>query len=295
MAPRTESHTPLSRLRQILLGRDYQEVITYSFVDPELQASLLPEDEAIMLANPISSEMSAMRTGLLPGLVATVSHNLNRQQTRVRIFESGLKFLRRGNDMLQEAVLGGAICGTRAEEQWGVESARVDFFDIKGDVEAVLGLTAGELAFRPAAHPALHPGQSAEVLLDGEAIGFVGALHPAVQQKLSLAAVSQARIPAFRPLSRFPAIRRDLAIVVEQSVSRQQVEESIRMDASEILQDLILFDVYVGKGIDSGRKSLALGLTLQDNSRTLTDEEVEGFIAKVVSGLETRLGATLRV
>jgi len=306
MAPRPEAHTPLSRLRQLLLGRDYQEVITYSFVDPQLQTVLQPGQSGIALANPISSEMSEMRTGLLPGLVATVRHNLNRQQNRVRIFESGLKFIRQGNDILQEAVLGGAICGTRAEEQWGVASAKVDFFDLKGDVEALLSLSEGELVFRPASHPALHPGQSAEVVLDGQIVGFLGALHPGVQQELgidpavfvfelSLAALTRARIPAFRPLSRFPAIRRDLAIVVEQSVSRQQVEESIRMDASEILQDLILFDVYVGKGIDSGRKSLALGLTLQDNSRTLTDEEVEGFIAKVVSGLEARLGATLRV
>ncbi|MBD3670380.1 MAG: phenylalanine--tRNA ligase subunit beta [Gammaproteobacteria bacterium] len=306
MRPRTERHLPLTRLRQLLVARDYQEVITYSFVDPELQAILEPGVKGVSLSNPISSEMSVMRTSLLPGLVATVRHNLNRQQSRVRIFESGLKFIGSVNDMIQEGVLGGALCGGRYPEQWGVEAARVDYFDIKGDVEALLATHGGEVEFRPMNHPAMHPGQSAEVVLDGKAVGYLGALHPAVLQKLDLdqavfvfeldlASLQQARIPAFQPLSKFPAIRRDLAIVVEQNVSAREVEESIRKDASEILTDLTLFDVYVGKGIDSGRKSLALGLTLQDNSRTLTDEEVEDFIAKIVSGLETRIGATLRV
>ncbi|MBD3610437.1 MAG: phenylalanine--tRNA ligase subunit beta [Gammaproteobacteria bacterium] len=306
MAPRSEYQGDLKRLRQMLNVRDYQEVITYSFVDPGLQAVLEPELQAVKLSNPISSEMSDMRTSLLTGLVSTVQHNLNRQQNRVRIFESGLKFIQSSDDIVQTQVIGGAICGNRYDEQWSQTSEKLDFYDIKGDVEALLSLYGVEADYRPAAHPALHPGQSAEVAVNGESIGWLGALHPAIQQKLGLdqsvlvfelqlEKILTASIPVFKSLSRFPAIRRDLAILVDQDVSAQSVKECIHQDASEILQDLILFDVYVGKGIDSGRKSLALGLTLQDNSRTLTDEEVEEFISKIVSGLESRIGATLRV
>jgi len=306
MRPRTERKQPLGRLRNLLVDRDYQEVITYSFVDPKLQAILSPEQASVSLQNPISAEMSVMRTSLLPGLISTVQHNLNRQQSRVRIFESGLKFVPDGDDVTQTAVLSGAICGSRYEEQWTSEAEKVDFFDIKGDVEALLAAGGHEARFIACSNAALHPGQSADIEVNGKILGYLGALHPAMAQKLGLdqtlylfeldvAGVCQNRIPAFAALSKFPAIRRDLAIVVDQATSTMEVKDCIQQDASEILQDLILFDVYVGKGIDSGRKSLALGLTLQDNSRTLTDAEVDNFIDKIVSGLESRIGATLRV
>lgn len=306
MRPRTERKQPLGRLRNLLVDRDYQEVITYSFVDPKLQAILSPEQATVSLQNPISADMSVMRTSLMPGLIATVQHNLNRQQSRVRIFESGLKFVPEGDDVSQTAILAGAICGSRYEEQWTAPAEKADFFDIKGDVEALLAAGGHEARFVASSNAALHPGQSADIEVNGKLIGHLGALHPAMAQKLGLdqtvylfeldvASVCQNRIPAFAALSKFPAIRRDLAILVDQATSTMEVRDCIREDASEILQDLILFDVYVGKGIDSGRKSLALGLTLQDNSRTLTDTEVDNFIDKIVSGLESRIGATLRV
>ncbi|MDH5360397.1 MAG: phenylalanine--tRNA ligase subunit beta [Gammaproteobacteria bacterium] len=306
MQPRSERQQPLGRLRNLLVDRDYHEVITYSFVDPKLQAVLSPEQATVSLQNPISADMSVMRTSLMPGLITTIQYNLNRQQGRVRIFESGLKFVPHGDDVIQTAVLAGAICGPRYEEQWTSQAEKVDFFDLKGDIEALLAIGGHTARFISSSNAALHPGQSADIEVEGQVVGYLGALHPAMAQKLSLdqsvylfeldtAAVCQNRIPAFAPLSKFPAIRRDLAIVVDQKTTTMDVRDCIEADASEILQDLILFDVYVGKGIDSGRKSLALGLTLQDNSRTLTDTEVDNFIDKIVSGLESRIGATLRV
>ncbi len=302
-----EGRLDLSRIRACLVDRGYHEVITYSFIDPAHQALIDPQVEPRALANPISSEMAVMRTSLLPGLLNTIAYNQKRQQGRVRIFESGLRFIPQDNDLQQKETLSAAISGDAYDEQWGLSARPADFYDLKADLEALLILTGREKDFRfeSMTHPALHPGQSAAVFDGREQVGWVGSIHPQVIEKLGLLspivafemdldALGQARIPSFRPLSKFPSIRRDLAIVVDETVSAARIAEVVRQAAGERLQDLLLFDVYQGEGIDSGRKSIALGLILQDYSRTLTDRDVEDTITPVLQALRDELDATLR-
>ncbi len=294
-----------ARLRTLLVDRDYQEVITYSFVDPALAHLLAPHEKPITLANPIAADMAAMRTSLWPGLLQTVVYNQNRQQTRVRVFELGSRFRTVGNDIGQEAVLAGAVMGPVLRPQWGEPARESDFFDIKGDVSALLQLGGQEHRFRAQAWPGLHPGQSAVVELGDRQAGVVGRLDPAIQAKLGLDrvvflfelavdALRAAVVPVFREISKYPSIRRDLAVIVPEATPAQVVLDLARKVAGKLLVNLELFDQYRGKGIDSGRKSLALGLTLQDSSRTLKDSEVEAVISRVVSAFESELGAQLR-
>jgi phenylalanyl-tRNA synthetase beta chain len=304
---RTEAKAELPALRRLLVARGYQEAITYSFIDPKQFELFSPGVTPLMLANPISSDMAAMRVSLWPGLVQALQHNLNRQQTRVRLFESGLRFVGQLGELKQEPMLAGVVCGSRLPEGWAQGDAKVDFFDLKADVEAVLG-HAGALAsftFMPGSHPALHPGQTARIERDGREVGYLGALHPELQKKLGLDravyvfelvldAVVEGRLPRFKELSRFPEVRRDLALVVDQSVSGEAVLDVIRQNAGEWMTDLRLFDVYQGKGIDPHRKSLAVGLTWQHPSRTLNDDEVNSTTSHILTSLEQRLNATLR-
>ena len=305
--PVPEGHIHEARLRAALVDRDYHEVITYSFVDPKLQALLDPDTAPLMLANPISADMAAMRTSLWPGLLQAVIYNQNRQQTRMRLFEIGRRFRPAGADLNQETCLAGVVVGGAAAEQWGVALRPVDFHDAKADVEALFALTgrSAELQFVPARQSALHPGQSASILLDGKIVGTLGTIHPEIQTKLgldrtavvfevSLQALTQATIPRFRELSKFPALRRDLALVVADDVPARTVMDCVQKAAGELLVNLELFDEYRGKGIDSGRKSLALGLTLQDSSRTLKEAEVDAVVSRVIAALQTDLGAQLR-
>lgn len=302
----SERDVPLERLRRILVDRDWFEAVTYSFVDHALQRRFDPDSEPLALANPIASDMAAMRTHLWPGLVGALTHNLNRQQGRVRLFETGLRFLPRSDGLVQEAALAGIAYGPAWPEQWGAETRAVDFYDVKGDVEALLAAAGpGRFRFAPDEHPALHPGQSARVLADGEPCGWLGTLHPGLQRALELAAAPvlfeldlrallHAPPPAPRALSRFPAVRRDLAVIVDESVPAEAILAGVREAAPGDLREAFVFDVYRGPGIDSGRKSLALGLILQGLSRTLTDEEVEGATARVLEHLNNKHGATLR-
>ncbi len=297
-----------SAMRKIMTQRGYLEAITYSFVDPGLQALIEPEQKAINLANPISADMSQMRTSLWPGLLQAVSYNYKRQQSRVRLFEIGLKYSLQQNEIKEKNFIAGVITGAVAPEQWGQPTAKADFFDVKADVEALLDVTARRQAFefRAATHPALHPGQCADIIAPGgETIGRIGALHPSIQLKLGIKqpvfifeiAVNElraARLPKFESMSKFPAIRRDLALVVDNEVSAQRVQATIRDVAGDCLTNLQLFDVYSGEGVESGRKSLALGLTFQDSSRTLTDEEIEGMLETILSQLNQKLNASLR-
>jgi phenylalanyl-tRNA synthetase beta chain len=295
------------RLRTALVDRDYQEVITYSFVDPKLQALLDPGTVPLLLANPISADMAAMRTTLWPGLIQAVLYNQNRQQPRVRLFEIGRRFIQNGAELNQEPCIAGVLTGSAFSEQWGIAAREADFHDAKADIEALLTLTGRRDAvrYRPLAHPVLHPGKSAELVLDGQRIGTLGTLHPQIQTKLgldrelvvfelSLETLTMARIPAFREVSRFPALRRDLAIVVADGLPAQSVLDCVKKVAGKLLINLELFDEYRGKGIDSGRKSLALGLTLQDSSRTLKEAEVDTVVSGVITALQTELGAQLR-
>ncbi len=305
----TEKLVPADRLRTLLIDRDYQEAITYSFVDPALQALIDPAHRPMMLANPIASDMAAMRTSLWPGLLKAAIHNLNRQQERVRLFELGRRYLPCTDGAVQEhPSLAGIAVGNALPEQWGVPGRAGDFFDVKGDVEALLSASGRRerFRFRPIQHPALHPGQAAEVTdADGRQIGVFGGLHPSIQAELGierpvflfelwLEVLEQVQIPVFREISRFPSIRRDIAVVVDEHISAQSVLDCVVQVSGKLLANLELFDEYRGEGIDSGRKSLAIGLTLQDSSRTLKEGEVETLMDQVVEVLASRLGARLR-
>jgi phenylalanyl-tRNA synthetase beta chain len=307
MTPSPEGRLPVSRLRLALADRDYQEIVTYSFVDPVWQAQLDPAVTPIRLANPISADMAVMRTSLWPGLLKTVAYNLNRQLLRLRFFELGRCFIPGQSGIDQEPMLGGAVTGSALPEQWGAPTRAVDFYDVKADIEALLQLGGNMTEFRheAASHPALHPGQTARILCGGEPVGWVGALHPKIQTKLGLeqavilfelrlSPLEQAKLPFFHEISRYPAIRRDIAVVVQENLPGRVVLDSVAKVAGKLLVNLELFDEYRGKGIDSGRKSLALGLTLQDSSRTLKEDEVDALIARVVAVLESELGARLR-
>ncbi|MGO4321445.1 phenylalanine--tRNA ligase subunit beta [Pseudomonas sp. KB_12] len=304
---KAEARSDLPELRRLLVARGYQEAITYSFIDPRQFELFSPGVEPLLLANPISNDMAAMRSSLWPGLVKSLQHNLNRQQDRVRLFESGLRFVGQLDGLKQEPMLAGVVCGSRLPEGWAQGRDVVDFFDVKADVEAVLGF-AGALdvfTFVPGKHPALHPGQTARIERDGREVGYVGAIHPELSKTLGLdrpvfvfelvlAEVALGKMPKFQELSRFPEVRRDLALLADREVASSAVLEVIRENAGEWLTDLRLFDVYQGKGIDPHRKSLAVGLTWQHPSRTLNDDEVNTATQNILTSLETRLNATLR-
>lgn len=310
LSENTESTLDIRTLRQQLVARDYQEAVCYSFVDPELQQHFNPGLTPIALKNPISADMAVMRTSLWPGLVQALQHNVNRQHSRVRLFETGLRFVPKDGTLgglKQEAVVAGLLYGTRSHESWSSSDDKVDFYDAKGDVESLLELTGQADAFRFVAstHPALHPGQTADIFYGEECIGTMGALHPQLQKKLGLsqpaylfelsqAAVLQAKRPDFTELSRFPEVRRDLAIIVDQVVPVADLQQKVAEVAGDTLTNLKVFDVYVGKGIDSHRKSVALGLTFQHLSRTLTDEEINNAVDSVVGALKGSFGAELR-
>ncbi|CAD5109878.1 phenylalanine--tRNA ligase subunit beta [Zestomonas carbonaria] len=309
LAPKTraEARAELPALRRLLVARGYQEAITYSFIDPKLFALFTPGVEPLQLANPISADMAAMRSSLWPGLVKALQHNLNRQQSRVRLFESGLRFVGQLPGLKQEAMLAGVISGGRLPEGWAHGRENVDFYDLKADVEALLGYAGApeSFSFVPGEHPALHPGQTARVEREGRLVGFIGAIHPELAKTLDLeqpvflfelvlAEIAEGRMPAFSELSRFPEVRRDLAILVDRDVAAEAVLETIRSSAGEWLTELRLFDVYHGKGIDPHRKSLAVGLTWQHPSRTLNDDEVSSTTQNILASLEERFNATLR-
>ena len=303
----SESRLALARLRALLVDRGYQEAITYSFVAESLQRRLDPQHKALALANPLSSDMGVMRSSLWPGLVGALLYNRNRQMNRVRLFEAGLRFRGEPAALEQTPVIAGVVSGPAHAEHWDGRERPVDFFDVKGDVEALLRLAAPERHWRfaPQAHPALHPGQSARVYLDDQPIGWLGGLHPREAQALDLdagvylfeleqSAFAARSLPAFEPISRYPAIRRDLSIVVAEPVSAAAVRDCIGRAAGGTLQSVVIFDLYRGKGVKEGFKSLAMGLILQDYSRTLRDAEVDDIQQRVVAALAAELDAELR-
>ena len=302
-----EAAFDLERSKAVLVDRDYQEAITYSFVHPSIQQLLDPGQAPIALANPISAEMSVMRTTTWAGLLGALAHNQARQQDRVRLFESGLRFIQQDDNIKQEKTLSGVVCGAASAEQWGHPGRPVDFFDVKGDVEALLarGGIAGAIEFRAAAHPALHPGQCADLVRGDRVVGRLGLLHPDVERRLDLTgpvylfeiyleALADGQLPVFAPLSKFPSIRRDLAIVVDRGLPFARVRDCVQRAAPAIVKEILLFDVYTGERIDSELKSLALGLILQDSSDTLTDQRVDAAVSGIVQALASELNARLR-
>ena len=305
--PLPESENSIEDLCNVLVSRGYQEAVTYSFVDPRLQAAINPRMTPVPLANPISSEMAEMRTSLWPGLLAAVQHNVRRQKSRLRFFEHGLRFYSRDGEIHQDMMLAGVITGSRFPEHWDGKGEPVDFFDMKGDVDALLSLTgtAREFTFVATEHPALHPGQSAEVRHGKRSVGWAGRIHPLLAGQLDLnpdsfvfeleyAALESGQLAQFRPISRFPSIRRDLAVLVDNTLSVADLQVAVEQVAGDLLQELLIFDVYRGKGIETGRKSIAFGLILQDYSRTLTEQDVEGVVTQVTDQLGKEFGATLR-
>ncbi|MFC0338566.1 phenylalanyl-tRNA synthetase beta subunit [Kushneria avicenniae] len=309
LSPQREDDTKVSLdvIREHLVAGGYQEAITYSFVSDEIQKAFAPDAVTPTLANPISSDMSVMRSSLWAGLSRALLHNLNRQQQRVRLFETGLVFSGDIDTLTQVPMLGGMICGTRDPEGWASRRESVDFFDIKGDVEHLLALggAENEWRFEPGEHVALHPGQCARILRGDRGVGWVGALHPAVRERfgikpdvyvfeLELSALQQGRLAAFTPLSRYPEVRRDLALLVDEQLPVQSLLDAVHEQAGEALTDLRLFDVYQGAGVEEGRKSVALGLTWQHHSRTLTDLEIHQAIDNIVAVSSERFGALLR-
>lgn len=297
----------LERAKQLLVDRDYQEVITYSFISREMHDLMDPQHVTVELTNPISTEMAIMRTSLWPGLLQTAGYNQARQQSRIRIFESGLRFIKKDDEIKQDLMLAGLITGGLDEEQWGEGTRLADFYDLKADLQTVLALTGVSEVYHfiPDEHPSLHPGQAARISRDGVDLGWIGMLHPELEQKLDISSaiflfeiqvsgLLKGNLPAFRPLSRFPSIRRDISILIDGKVEFSKISESIRQAAPEILQDILLFDVYTGEKIDIGLKSLALGLILQERSRTLTDETVDRIVDGILQTLKHQYGAQLR-
>lgn len=308
IAPRAESRLSLSRLRHELTARGFREAITYSFVDPEVQQALEPDAAPVPVTNPISSDMAVMRTTLWAGLLPVLARNLNRQQNRVYLFETGLRFVRdQSGNLQQEPMLAGLIQGERQAESWTAGKDKVDFYDLKGHVEALLALggDARSYRFERGSHPALHPGQSADLLRDGALVGHLGRLHPAVQKTLDLdhpvylfelrqAPLTRAAVPHFQEISRYPGVRRDIAVIVDENISADTLLAAAGKAAGPLLKSLRIFDVYQGKGVESTRKSVAMALTFQDESRTLNEAEISAAMEAVLAALVDNFNATLR-
>ncbi|WP_448565401.1 phenylalanine--tRNA ligase subunit beta [Thalassotalea ganghwensis] len=310
MRAQKEENLPLAKIRQALIENGYQEAITYSFVDPKIQRLIHPEQAVMTLPHPISSEMSEMRVSLWTGLLQTVVYNQNRQQARVRLFETGLRFIpdeNAENGVRQQALLSGVISGSREQEHWNMEKASVDFYDIKADVEAVLALTAEPSAydFVAAELSALHPGQTAAIYKNNTLVGYVGTLHPELERKLGLNGrtlvfellldeISTRKVPQASDISRFPSNRRDIAVIVDEKINAKKVLQLIEKVGGNYLVDLNLFDVYQGNGIEQGFKSLAIAMILQDQEKTLEEKDINDVVNRVVDTLKVELNASLR-
>jgi phenylalanyl-tRNA synthetase beta chain len=307
----TESRVTNDRLLTAMADRGYREVITYSFVDPALQQQLFPDTPSLRLANPLSLDLSDMRVSLWTGLVQACRENLRRQQGRVRLFEIGKKFQLRSNDRGGELneieTLAGIATGARWPEQWGSPREPLDFYDVKADVLGVLALTGdvSSVRFEADTLACLRPGRAARIYRGATAVGWLGEIHPQVARAINLSSTAflfeleielsfVSKPLQFNKISKFPSVRRDLAIVIDESVPLAVLQENVTVSASGLLSELRVFDVYRGPGIESGRKSIALGLILQDSSRTLTDVDADVVVAAVIARLRDQLSATIR-
>lgn len=303
----SEKQLDKQRIQDLLIARGYREAITYSFVSPKFNEFFAPEQHILELSNPISAELSVMRSHLWPGLLAVLQNNQNRQQERVRLFEIGLRFTLSNDKLEQQKVIGGIVSGSRFPEQWAAGKEAVDFFDVKADIEALLALTGRTSDFRfiPTEKPGLHPGQCAQILLGEQVMGYLGALHPSIAEiqglklpiylfELDMEIISQQAIPNYTALSKFPSIRRDLAFIVDRKLPAEQLISKIRTHRKDIIKQVQLFDVYQGNGIPAGQKSIALSITMQHAARTLIDEEVNQLIQAIVVDLQQTFDVKLR-
>jgi phenylalanyl-tRNA synthetase beta chain len=305
LIPEDEAVQPMHFVEDRLVSLGYQEAITYSFVEEGLQAKLAPNDKAIPLANPISSDMGVMRTSLWTGLLSAAEYNQKRQQTRIKLFETGLKFIDVDGGIEQTRMLSGVVVGNSAEENWCNEKRPVDFYDVKSDLESLLYSIDKEVQFEKGENPGLHPGQSAQIVKNGEILGYFGKLHPKLQKtfdlngsvflfELRLEELVKGQVPNFTEVSKYPGVRRDLAILINSEASYQDIKAVVRENAGESLVGLKVFDVYVGDNLGDGLKSIALGLNWQRADRTLNDEEVTEAFDSIVAALSKRFDAKIR-
>lgn len=298
----------IAQLRQTVVTLGYQEAISFSFADAKLEKQLNPEVNPLMLANPISSDLAAMRSTLLSSLIPCVQYNLNRQQSRVRFFELGLRFDYQDansiQDLKQIPTLALIAVGSREPESWHAKPQPMDFFDFKGEVEEVLAAGRVKVEYVRSEHSWLHPGQSAEILVDGKSIGYLGRLHPSLENELDLsttwvaeldqAAVLQSYVSNFTELSRFPSVRRDIALLISDNINVRDIQQLIEKTGGELLDSTWLFDVYTGQGVEEGKRSLAFALLWQHPSRTLEDAEIKSGMDNIIQVLENTYQATLR-
>jgi len=296
-------------VRRQLVARDLQETINYAFVDAGLLGQWQLHEDVVALANPLSAELAVMRPSLLPGLVATLGRNAARQLGRVRLFELGRSFHPQAGEgtpaPLETQRVAAAVCGDADPQQWGLATRKVDFHDLKGDLESLAAASGAVLTFQPSQRPYGHPARSAEVLRDGVSLGWIGQIHPRLAKamdidvdvfafELDLAPLAARQLPRAAELSRFPSVRRDLAFLVPEAAAWADLEATLRRAVGPLLRQVTLFDRYVGQGVEPGFKSLAMGLILQDKSRTLTDRDVESVVAEAVSAMEREHHARIR-
>ncbi|MFI8143872.1 phenylalanine--tRNA ligase subunit beta [Acinetobacter sp. ABJ_C5_2] len=298
----------IAQLRQTVVTLGYQEAISFSFADAKLEKQLNPQVNPLMLANPISSDLAVMRSTLLSSLIPCVQYNLNRQQSRVRFFELGLRFDYQDatsiQDLKQIPTLALIAVGSREPESWHAKPQPMDFFDFKGEVEEVLAAGRVKVEYVRSERAWLHPGQSAEILVDGQSIGYLGRLHPSLENELDLsttwvaeldqAAVLQSYVSNFTELSRFPSVRRDIALLISDNINVRDIQQLIEKTGGELLDSTWLFDVYTGQGVEEGKRSLAFALLWQHPSRTLEDAEIKSGMDNIIQVLENTYQATLR-
>lgn len=298
----------IAELRQTIVTLGYQEAISFSFADAKLEKQLNPQVNPLMLANPISSDLAAMRSTLLSSLIPCVQYNLNRQQSRVRFFELGLRFdyqdAKSIEDLKQIPTLALVAVGSQQPESWHVKPQPMDFFDFKGEIEEILAAGRVKVEYVRSERAWLHPGQSAEILVDGQSIGYLGRLHPSLENELDLSttwvaeldqtAVLQSYVSNFTELSRFPSIRRDIALLISDNINVRDIQQLIEKTGGELLDSTWLFDVYTGQGVEEGKRSLAFALLWQHPSRTLEDAEIKSGMDNIIQVLENTYQATLR-
>ena len=303
MLPYSELQRPLARIQQTLVARDYQEIVSYAFVEEWVERELCGNVNPVVLQNPIASNLAVMRSSLIGGLVGALRFNLNRKQARVRLFEVGACFAKVNNEYVQNQWLSGLAYGTTQPEQWGAAAKLVDFYDVKADIEALFAPQL--LRFVAATHPALHPGRSAQIYCGGQAVGWVGELHPHWQQQYDMAqaavwfevelgALTRATVPHMSEIAKSLPMRRDLAVLVDEAVAAQTLLDAMQQAVAPYVQEIVLFDVYRGKGVEQGKKSLAFRVLLQDTQKTLADSEIETSIALLVDVMQQN-GAQLRM
>jgi phenylalanyl-tRNA synthetase beta chain len=302
-----EQLQPLDRIKDLLVDLGYQEAVTYSFTDDSSLKLLTPQNDVYRLQNPISADLSVMRTTLWAGLLKAMDANIKRNEETIRFFETGLKFTVKDGQLVQEQMLSILATGLAQPEQWGESSRSIDFYDVKHDIEAILSLNGSlsDYQFKPAKHEALHPGQTAELINNsGEHVGYIGLLHPALEGEFNIkkpvylvelkqSLIQTKQIPEFQAVSKYPAVRRDLALIVDEKFHVNEMVGYITKQYT-LVNEVIVFDIYQGKGVETGRKSVALGLILQDKSKTLVEQDVEELINELLANLNNLFNAQLR-